>query len=115
MRSKNTSLNQAGKVVGELYMSNELHVQMSEFLVALGGVIAVPAGKQWRLKAIFYNLMLMLAPDPTYFLQLELEINKTFISSHQSHDVNEAEQGIHWQLSACLQLLHVSTSGLMPR
>ena len=42
MRSKNKSLNQAGKVVGELYMSNELHVQMSEFLVALGGVIAVP-------------------------------------------------------------------------
>ena len=32
--------------VGELYMSNELHVQMAEFLVALGGVIAVPAGKQ---------------------------------------------------------------------
>ena len=40
-RPKNTSPNQAGRVVGELYIYNKLLVKIFEFLVALGGVIRV--------------------------------------------------------------------------
>ena len=44
MRSKNTSPNQAGRVVGELYIYTELLVQISKFLVTLRGIIRVTNG-----------------------------------------------------------------------